>query len=310
MRFLSDLLTNAAHCSGTPTSIVWTDVALHRTVAQFSANTDSILYDKGYFPKQGTIGLWVYATSDGYILNSASISPAAGDIRLEMASNNAKFSVYDTGWRAVTGTTSINGTYFWLAVSYGPGGVRLWVNGTSEGTPLPLITQQRAAKDVYLGNYATGTVGCVGHMSDIQVSDVESDPIIILGEDGAMALRLHSYGVDPRYDFDFEYQRAGIWSSLKTRVMSAEPISVDKSVGQFYAGRLVLDNCDGLLTTENLTSAYNLNVDTYDPLFDEARPVRLRHRVLPERELWDNADLAQYQRHNSGCNSRRFGIFD
>jgi hypothetical protein len=287
MRFLTDLLTDALHCSGTPTSIVWTDVALHRTVAQFGANDDVIAYAVtaispfGYFPKQGTIGFWAAVTTNGYILSSG--GSAAGDFRIESLSGVLKFSVWDGAQRSVTGTTSIaDGAYRWIAISFGVNGMHVYINGIEEGTPLPLITQTRLANAVYAGANLVGTTsGFIGHLSDLRVSDVESDPMIRYGEDGAMALRIHSYGVDPRYDFDFEYLREGLWRSLKTRVLSDQPITVKKPHGDFYTGGLVLDNHDGLLTIEHRDSTYNLLADgiTYDALLDEARKVRIRQGI-------------------------------
>ena len=84
-----------------------------------------------------------------------------------------------------------------------------------------------------------------------------------------MQLRIHNYGLSPRFDFDFLYFRDDAWTSLKERVVSSEPIKIDRTDKEIYTCNLTLNNADGLLTPENKQSAYNLNADyAYDPLLD------------------------------------------
>jgi hypothetical protein len=289
MRYLEDLLNNST--IGTASGVTYAD-DLHRKVAVFDAVTDKITYAVGYsstaigwIPKQGTIGLWLKATDNGYILSSVGTgTKVAGDIRLQLLAGKLVWSVWDADEQhTIIGSTTIvnSGKYHWVAVSFGVGGMHLWVDGIEEGAfgASGDSTQTRNSLAVTLGTFASESASFIGRASDLKVSDVESDMTIIRGEDGAMAMRIHSYGVNPRYDFDFEYARNQIWNSLKTRVISSEAINISKQHGDFFTGRLLLENSDGLLTIENTASAYNLNGAEYDPLLDEARKVRIRQGI-------------------------------
>jgi hypothetical protein len=95
----------------------------------------------------------------------------------------------------------------------------------------------------------------------------------------SMKLRIHSYSRAPDYDFDFEYKQGGNWLSLKDRVIATEPIRVTRGDREFATCALVLDNTDGGLTPENVDSEYNGGGMGWDPLIDEARPVRLKQGI-------------------------------
>lgn len=281
MRFIEDMLTSASAMRGTPTGIDYvTDLTFHRTFARFNANTDSILYDWTYWPKEGTAGFWLAATGSGTIVadsNQATYDANTGHIRLTRT-NDAKlvFGIHDsTGISEITSHTTLSvSAYYWVAISWGNQGIRLWIDGSLDNGIYGFGVGSRGNFNVCLGNYS-GTEGFTGFISQLWVSDVQNDPLIVRGDDGAMALRVHSYGVAPSYDFDFQYRRNRMWRSLKTRVRSDIPIVVTKEHQQLYTGEVVLDNTDGLLSLNNRTSAYNLNLGSYEALLDEARPVRI-----------------------------------
>jgi hypothetical protein len=102
-----------------------------------------------------------------------------------------------------------------------------------------------------------------------------------MAADNAMTRRIHSYGTDSQYAMNLEEYdpMSDTWTSIKERVLSAEPITVRKNYREIYTASLTMDNIDGLLTPQNRASAYNLDGETYDALLDEARKVRLKQGV-------------------------------
>ncbi|MDO8684732.1 MAG: fibronectin type III domain-containing protein [Armatimonadota bacterium] len=95
-----------------------------------------------------------------------------------------------------------------------------------------------------------------------------------------MVRRIHCYSNESLFDFEFDYWRDDVWTSLKDRVLSKEPITVSKRYREIYNCGLRLNNEDGLLTPENLASPYNRNsLNDVDELLDGARKVRLKQGV-------------------------------
>lgn len=113
-----------------------------------------------------------------------------------------------------------------------------------------------------------------------------------------MALRIHSYSLDPTYAARVEYLRDGAWQSLTSRLLtqttegSNYPIRISKKYRQMYTCSLTLDNSDGLLSPDNETSIYNLNASgSYDPLLDEARKMRVSQGVFLYEDLASGSTL-------------------
>ena len=95
-----------------------------------------------------------------------------------------------------------------------------------------------------------------------------------------MALRIHSYSLNPDYHATIEYHRDGSWHDFSERLITNQPISISKSYRQVNTCTFVLNNNDGLLTPENQSSAYNLNgASTYDALIVPARKIRVKEGI-------------------------------
>lgn len=287
---MSVLLTNRLNgvCSAkasSPASIVYAAGGMEGTCVEFANLTDYLLYDNDYFAAAGTASICFKPESQPVtyrnILDTiGENAPVRGSLKLEfMNSQRLRLRMHDgTNWRVLSNTRVLTlNRWYRIAISWGPKyGLRLYINGVPDGSyeTTNYFAERASSQDVYIGDYPGDGFDntAKGWVDIIQSSDVENDDFII---NWSMPLRIHSYSMDPEYDFDFEYYRSSAWYSLKTRVDRQQPITVSKNYKQMYSASLVLDNIDGLLSPENTASAYNLNGATYDCLLDEARKVRL-----------------------------------
>lgn len=249
----------------------------------FGYNNNFIRYDGALFPNQGTVTFYIKPTLLGSvrtILTSNYIETHNNTFSLQINADGS-LSWYmraADGLHTATSTTRMEvGRWYRVSVGYGPTyGLKLWINGNDESFYNALGNHKSAryaGQLVYLGDKYTSAYVCFrGYVDWLRVSDVEADPVLVSNN---AAIRVHSYSLDPHYDFDFLYERNGAWHSLKSRVLTKEPLVVSKQYREFYTGSLTLDNVDGLLSADNAASEYNQNNGDYDPLLDEARKVRL-----------------------------------
>jgi len=291
MKVLTDAL-NGSHLgvASSPDPVLYENGKGEGQSADFQNNTDYIQYDNALFPLAGTISLDIKsedtAGTNRIFDTIGSGSAANGDVAVTILPGDLiRFQFYHTGvWHRLDGAIAISADrWIHIAISYGDAkGMKLYVDGVEDGT----ITQgsnqsaNRRDCDIYVGDVPGDgdDWSFIGQIDNLRTSDEEDDPALTYRLDD-MPLRVHGYGADADYGFDFSYVRAGAWTSLKDRVVATEPINVRKAHREFYEAGLTLDNVDGELTPENTSSDYNDNDGTYDPLLDEARKARVMQGI-------------------------------
>jgi len=124
-----------------------------------------------------------------------------------------------------------------------------------------------------------GTGGGFGTFTDPQAMKgtkvyVPTAPMI------ALASRVHRKAIEQENQIEFWYERSSVWYKFNEQpVVEPQDHPVLRQVyKQPSTLELTLPDNFGLLTPENLNSAYNYNGSTYEPLVDEARKVQIFRR--------------------------------
>jgi len=180
---LNDSLTDGASGATATRNVTFTSSG-----AVFDSNFDAIDYPATLFPAQGTIEFIIHGkpqpTGENFVLDTRGIGGrVAGDAAmLVQPSGQFKFAIDPTGGTNpdllphVISTTPLNTDAFHcLAVSYGSGGLKLYVDGVLESS-LASVTTPLIRDPITVGDYldSANNAFC-GEIFHLRTSDVQDD---------------------------------------------------------------------------------------------------------------------------------------
>jgi len=179
---ISDLSSNSLSLTIEGNTQIDTAIKKYGTGSiKFDGNSDYIQLPNDDVLSMGTddftVELWVYSESsanDGFFRRFVTLAPDApssiqiGHIRSSAASGGF-VSYYASSGLSITSTTDIRNAWHHVAVVRSSGTVALYVDGTSEGTPIT-DTNNKIYNDPKIGSY-NGTSGDMqGYIDDLRIT--------------------------------------------------------------------------------------------------------------------------------------------
>ena len=179
---ISDLSNNSLSLTISGNTQIDTTIKKYGTGSiQFDGNADYIQLPNDNALSMGTgdftIEFWVYSQTSGLdtffrrfvkLGNDATSAIQIGHI-LSGASNGGFASYYSSSGIIITGTTDIRNAWHHIAVVRSSGTVTLYVDGTSEGTPIT-DTNNKVYNDPKIGSYSGTSGDFQGYLDDIRIT--------------------------------------------------------------------------------------------------------------------------------------------
>jgi hypothetical protein len=152
--------------------------------AEFASTTSGIDYTPDLFPAQGTIELDIATTNaGGWILNTlgAGTNAPGNAVMTVLTSGQVFFSIAPIGGQnpsflpGVASATVVNdGLFHTVSVSYGSGGLVMYVDGLEEDAN-PGVTAPLVRSTITLGAYPGSAQSFLGSIRQIRTSAIQGD---------------------------------------------------------------------------------------------------------------------------------------
>ncbi len=169
--------------------VCWTNG--HQGLAAcFNTTTGYLKYASSFFPAEGTIGFYLKPQGGYTIIDTAGRKAAsAGDMAITLLdSKQIRFRVYNATtkeWHKLTSNSYLNEEkWYYIAVSYGSQGMKLYINGQQDGTfdyEGDYKKGRNINRNLYMGDYALDSYSdsILGAVDVLKVSAYQSDLSVI-----------------------------------------------------------------------------------------------------------------------------------